>query len=265
MTATTLAWDRAGEGEPLVLLHGIGTTREDFFPVRAQLAAQYEVLTVDLPGHGQSPALRTRPTVSALADAVAADLDALGRPRVQLLGNSLGARIALELARRRRALSVVAIAPSGMNLPPERAYQGLVLGATRAAMRTIRPGIHPLARHRWGRSLLLATLRARPWDASEAEARAVRPGFAEARQFWATLWWGVLTDVPTGLGEIDVPVVLAQGTADWISGGQAPRFLLAVPGSRFRPLLGAGHAPQSDVPATIVGLVHEATGRRTER
>jgi pimeloyl-ACP methyl ester carboxylesterase len=265
VTTTALAWERSGAGEPLVLLHGLGTTADDFTAVRLRLAEEYEVLTVDLPGHGRSPALRTRPTVSALADAVAADLDALGRPRVHLLGNSLGARIALELARRRRALSVVAIAPSGMNVPPERAYQGLVLGATRTAMRAIRPAIRPLARHRWGRIPLLATLRARPWDASEAEARAVRPGFAEARQFWATLWWGVLTDVPTGLGEIDVPVVLAQGTADWISGGQAPRFLLVVPGSRFRPLYGAGHAPQSDVPGMVVRLVHEATGRGTER
>jgi len=233
--------------------------------VCARRAGEYEVLTVDLPGHGESPALPTRPTVTALTDAVAADLDALGRPRVHLLGNSLGARIALELARRGRALSVVAIAPSGLNLPPERAYQGFVMASTRTLMRAIRPMIYPLARCRAGRVPLLMTLRARPWEASEAEARAMRPGFADARQFWATLWWGVLTDVPTGLGEIDCPVVLAQGTADWISGGQAPRFLLAVPGSRFRPLLGAGHAPQSDVPATIVGLVHEATGRRTER
>jgi len=73
----------------------------------------------------------------------------------------------------------------------------------------------------------------------------------------------VLADVPTGLDDIDCPVVLAQGTADWVAGGQTPRFLLAVPGSRFRPLLGAGHAPQSDVPETLVRLVHEATGRGT--
>jgi len=265
MTATLLAWERAGKGEPLVLLHGLGTTADDFVAVHAQLAAEYEVLTVDLPGHGQSPSLRTRPTVSALTDAVGADLDALGQPRVHLLGNSLGARIALELARRRRALSVVAISPSGLNLPLERAYQGFVMAATRTSMRTIRPMIYPLAQRRWGRIALLATLRARPGDASEPEARAMRPGFADARDFWQTLWWGVLTDVPTGLDQIDCPVVLAQGTADWISGGQAPRFLLAVPGSRFRPLYGAGHAPQSDVPGTIVRLVHEATGRRTER
>ena len=264
MTATVLAWERAGAGAPLVLLHGIGTTRDDFAPVRARLAARYEVLTVDLPGHGQSPSLRTRPTVSALADAVGADLDVLGRLRVHLLGNSLGARIALELARRKRALSVVAIAPSGLNLPLERAYQGLLMAATRTVMRTIRPVISPLARQRWGRLPLLATLRARPWDASEAEARAIRPGFAEARRFWATLWWAVLADVPTGHGEIDCPVLLAQGTADWIASGQTPRFLLAVPGSQFRPLSGGGHAPQSDMPAMIVRLVHEATGRSIE-
>ncbi|MET0417940.1 MAG: alpha/beta hydrolase, partial [Actinoplanes sp.] len=124
----------------------------------------------------------------------------------------------------------------------------------------MRPVIYPLARRPWGRAALLAALRSRPWDASEVEARALRPGFADARRFWETLWRAVLTDVPTGLGAIDCPVVLAQGTADWISGGQTPRFLLAVPGSVFRPLFGAGHAPQSDVPATIVRLVHEASG-----
>jgi pimeloyl-ACP methyl ester carboxylesterase len=202
--------------------------------------------------------------VSALADAIGADLDALGHPRVHLLGNSLGARIALELARRKRARSVVAIAPSGLNLPPERAYQGVLMAATRTVMRTIRPVIYPLARHRWGRVPLLATLRARPWEASEAEARAMRPGFAEARRFWATLWWAVLADVPAGLGEIDCPVVLAQGTADWVASGQTPRFLLAVPGSQFRPLPWGGHAPHSDTPEMIVRLVHEATGARTE-
>jgi predicted esterase len=39
MRATVLAWEHAGEGEPPVLLHGIGTTRDDFVQVRGQLAA----------------------------------------------------------------------------------------------------------------------------------------------------------------------------------------------------------------------------------
>jgi pimeloyl-ACP methyl ester carboxylesterase len=46
-----------------VLLHGIGSTRADFAALRPGLAAEYDVLAVDLPGHGRSPALRGRPTV----------------------------------------------------------------------------------------------------------------------------------------------------------------------------------------------------------
>jgi pimeloyl-ACP methyl ester carboxylesterase len=72
MTATVLASERAGAGEPLVLLHGIGTTRADVDAVRHQLAAEYELWRADLPGHGKSPALRTLPTVSALTDVIGA-------------------------------------------------------------------------------------------------------------------------------------------------------------------------------------------------
>ena len=43
----------------------------------------------------------------------------------------------------------------------------------------------------------------------------------------------------------DWPVLLVQGTADWIAMGQTVRYLPFVPRSRFRPLLAAGHAPQA--------------------
>jgi pimeloyl-ACP methyl ester carboxylesterase len=74
------------------------------------------------------------------------------------------------------------------------------------------------------------------------------------------LWWAILVDLPTGTERIDCPVVLAQGTADVIAAGQTPRYLCLIAGSRFVPLLGAGHAPQSDVPGAIVRLVRRATG-----
>jgi pimeloyl-ACP methyl ester carboxylesterase len=73
------------------------------------------------------------------------------------------------------------------------------------------------------------------------------------------LWWGILADVPTGLGRIDCPVILAQGTADLVAVGQTPRYLAAITGARFVPLVGAGHAPQSDTPAAVVVLVRAAT------
>ena len=59
------------------------------------------MLAPDLPGHGRSGALSRRPTVAAIADAIAADLDELGVGRVHVLGNSIGARVALESGRPR--------------------------------------------------------------------------------------------------------------------------------------------------------------------
>ena len=80
------------------------------------------------------------------------------------------------------------------------------------------------------------------------------------------LWWGILADVPTGLDRIDCPVVLAQGTADLVAVGQTPRFLAGPSaGARFVPLYGAGHAPQSDAPDAILGLVSESTAAAAER
>jgi pimeloyl-ACP methyl ester carboxylesterase len=254
-----LSWDRAGKGEPLLLLHGIGSTHDDFSALRPRLDAEYRVLAPDLPGHGRSPALPVRPTIAAITAAVLADLDELGVGQVHVLGNSIGARIALELAVRGRARSAVAIAPSGLNTPPERLHQGLLMSANRLALRGLRPVIPLAARTVLGRSLLLAGLRSTPWLAGEDEARALRNGFADADGFWDMLWCGILTDVPTGLDRIDCPVVLAQGTRDLVAVAQTPRYLAAIPTARFVPLFGAGHAPQSDTPEPILRLVAQAT------
>ena len=107
-TPTRLSWDVAGDGPPLLLLHGLGATHDEVAGLRPSLESEYRVLAPDLPGTGGSPALRRRPTVPAVADALEADLDRLAIGDVHVLGVSVGARIALELARRHRARSVVA-------------------------------------------------------------------------------------------------------------------------------------------------------------
>ena len=252
---------RTGSGEPLLLLHGFGSSHRDFTAVVPALSASFDVLNADLPGVGRSPALDRRPTVSALTDAVERTLDAEGVDSAHVLGNSLGARLGLELARRGRARSVVAIAPSGLNVPPERLVQGTGMAVARVVGRTTAPLIEPLSRSALGRTALLATLKARPWSTSAEEAIGAREGFADSRDYWRTLLWALLVDVPRGMDRIDCPVTLVQGAADWIASGQTVRYLPLIPGSRFRPLLAAGHAPQSDRPATIVRLV-EQTARR---
>lgn len=260
----SLSLTRTGSGEPLLLLHGMGSSRRDFTAVTGPLAERFDVLDVDLPGVGRSPALDQRPTVAAIADAVEQTLDDAGVGRVHVLGNSLGARVALELAVRGRARSVVAIAPSGLNVPAERAFQGAGMALARVVLRSVAPLVDPLSRSALGRAALLAPLKARPWSTAPAEAVGAREGFSDSRDFWRTLLWGLLLDVPRGLDRIDCPVTLVQGVADWVASGQTVRYLPLVPGSRFAPLLWAGHAPQSDRPRTVVRLVEEAARRAAQ-
>jgi len=70
-----IALDRTGDGPPLVLLHPLGADRRVWDPVLERLSDVRQVITVDLPGFGESPALEgSVPTPSALAAAAGAAL-----------------------------------------------------------------------------------------------------------------------------------------------------------------------------------------------
>lgn len=89
---------RAGAGAPLVLLHGVGMCAMAWAPQIAALAAENEVIALDLPGHGGTPSL---PGVPRLPDYVAwasSAIAALGRGPVAVAGHSMGALIAMGLA-----------------------------------------------------------------------------------------------------------------------------------------------------------------------
>jgi pimeloyl-ACP methyl ester carboxylesterase len=125
-----------GRGVPLVLVHGIGSHWQMWSPVLGRVAAERDVLAVDVPGFGRSPVLDRTPTIAALADAVS-ELAAEHGIRPHLAGNSLGGAIALELARTGRARSATVLSPIGFAHGRERAYGGAVLKASRALARAL--------------------------------------------------------------------------------------------------------------------------------
>ena len=89
---------QAGEGEPLLMLHGLGGTKASFLPTIAALAPQgRRVIAADLPGFGDSDKpIAARYDPKFFSRAVIALMDALELDRTDVVGHSLGGRVALE-------------------------------------------------------------------------------------------------------------------------------------------------------------------------
>ena len=104
---------RSGTGEPLVLLHGATSSWKCWRDVIPKLTDQFDVFAPNLPGHAGRPRPASPHTIGDLADALEAELDSAGIETAHLVGNSLGGWLAVELARRGRARSVVAFSPAG--------------------------------------------------------------------------------------------------------------------------------------------------------
>jgi pimeloyl-ACP methyl ester carboxylesterase len=87
----------AGRGDPVVCIHGLGGTKASFLPTVAALADGWRVIAVDMPGFGDSDKpLGAAYDAPYFAAAVTALLDELGIERADLIGNSMGGRIAIE-------------------------------------------------------------------------------------------------------------------------------------------------------------------------
>jgi pimeloyl-ACP methyl ester carboxylesterase len=104
---------RGGTGPPLVCLHGLVDTWRTWELVLPDLERRHEVLAPTLPGHAGGPPLTGPVTAATLADGVEQAMDAAGFETAHIAGNSLGGFVALQLAERGRARSVVALAPGG--------------------------------------------------------------------------------------------------------------------------------------------------------
>ena len=263
MAAIELDHRLAGEGEPLFLIHGIGSTWRVWKPVFEQLEARHEVLGVDVPGFGRSAAFPpgTRPTIEAMADALERALDAVGWDRPHVAGNSMGGWLALELGRRGRAASVVAISPAGMWTEKERIYSRNTLRFQHAAATKIAPYADTLTRTALGRTLVLGAVTSRPWRADPADAAEALRLFAAAPG-WETTLEELTSDRPRDLGSIACPVRIVWGTRDTLLlPRQADRFVREIPNADLVRLPGLGHVPMGDDADAVAESILEFTAR----
>ncbi|MCX2889760.1 alpha/beta fold hydrolase [Pseudomonas sp. DCB_BI] len=236
----------AGQGDAVVLLHGIGSGAASWLQVALGLCPQARVIAWDAPGYGQSaPLPMARPRASDYATRLADLLDALAVERCVLVGHSLGAMIAAAFAQRHpaRVSELVLLSPArGYGARPEQGQ----------AVRDKR--LHDLA------TLGIAQL---------AEARSARLVSATARAS-AVAWvqWNMARLNPTGYRqaiellcgddllryrEQHVPCQVHCGSADSITPADDCRALAQALAAPFHLINGAGHACAIEQPETVTG------------
>ena len=104
---------RGGEGSPMVLVHGFTDTWRGWELLLPALERHHDVLAPTLAGHAGGPPLDVDVSEDAIADALERTMDEAGFETAHIIGNSLGGHLALVLASRGRAETVVALSPAG--------------------------------------------------------------------------------------------------------------------------------------------------------
>ncbi len=269
------AWDRTGEGEAIVLLHGTGGGRSIWDPIRHRLAEHREVLAPDLPGCGDSPDIHpgTRATIAAFCDATEDWLDDLGVGTCCAVGNSLGGQMALELAARGRATSVVALSPTGFWTGKESLYTRTLVGFLRANAKMSGPLVPVLSRSAIGRTVLLGTSVGRPAAVTPTGAVEIVRSLASSSGVGAVnrdanreRVGGIRTS-PRSDGDAarfrefgqrlrGVPITIAWAEKDrFLPVRQAARARQVLPEASHVILDGCGHLATWDDPQRIASLI----------
>ena len=271
-SGTLYVHDYGGVGATIVAVHGLGGAHLNWMPPARGLTRTGHLVAPDLPGFGYTPPRRSY-SISSHAQAVAELLESLDVPSV-LMGNSLGALVAIQIAASRPDLvdRLVLVAPAGPPRWDDERIDRVV--AKRLLLQGI-PAIGPAAVSRYWRattpeaqmrdtlavvcahperipsslvdpSLQLAAARRRqPWalDALVKSGRSAGAMVARRARMARTL------------GRIDCPTLIVQGARDRVIPASAVEWLTGVrPDWDLVVMEDSGHCPQIEAPEEFVKI-----------
>lgn len=254
-----------GAGPDVLLLHGLGGAKSSFLETAAALsAAGRRVHVPDLPGFGSSSKPLTAPySARWFAETVIETMDALGIDRADLVGNSMGGRVAIEVGLRapERVGCLALLCPAVAFV--KRSYHPIV--------RLARPelGLLPhaipraaVARRLW--SLFadpdaidpaLADLVVDEFRRTYASAGARHAFLAAARNLYLDAPWG-RTGFYARLADLDAPALFVWGSHDRLIPAGFQRVVAEwLPGAEQVVLAGCGHVPQVERPEQVHELL----------
>jgi pimeloyl-ACP methyl ester carboxylesterase len=270
VTARFTPAHRGGLGSPLVCLHGFMDTWRTWELVLPPLERHHDVLAPTLPGHAGGPPIAGEVDDSLLADAVEQAMDEAGFGTAHIVGNSLGGYVALQLATRGRADSVVALAPAGgwakgdASFKDTFGYQSTVQELLKASAPYAEAMVATAAGRRRATQLLTSNFEHIPAELLAHQMRGVAncDAVTQLTDYGLRGLWALDAD------RITCPVRVIWGVDDqlltWPSA--AARFRDEwLPHADWIELDGVGHCPQLDVPLETAELILDFTARHASR
>jgi len=233
-----IAYKRLGKGKPLMLIHGYPLDHTSWDEVASLLENEFDVITPDLRGFGQSTTVETPYTISEMADDLAGLLDHLGIEKIALAGHSMGGYVALAFARKypQRVSGLGLVSSQAVADSPEgkeRRYQ--------TAADVAQKGIGIVAEAMTLK--LSADVRVRALVRAVIEKQS-RPAVIGALKAMAER-----EDLMSYLSFVPFPVTLIHGDVDVLIPVERAKEIKAVlPSARFVELQGAGHMPMIEFP-----------------
>ena len=247
-----IAWDRRGNGAPLLLIHGLGYARWGWEPVLPELAEQFDVILFDNRGIGESDAPPGPYTVAEMAADAVQVLDEAGVARAHVVGTSLGGMIAQELAlaypERVDRLVLACTTPGGQKAHP----MPQVTVALMAEAATLEPAV--ALRRFVENALAPATVAAHPELVEQIMAH--RLATAQQPAAWAAqASAGATFDAYDRLGALAAPTLVQHGDEDVVVDPRNADLLVELlPDARLERVPG-GHLFFWEAPEQFVASV----------
>jgi pimeloyl-ACP methyl ester carboxylesterase len=251
---------RGGSGSPLVCLHGFTDTWRTWELVLPALERQHDVLAVTLAGHAGGPPIEGEVSDAALADAVESAMDEAGFETAHIVGNSFGGFVALHLAARGRARTVVALSPAGGWAPGDESFEDTLafFSTMRDLLQAAAPHAEEIVSSPEGRRRATEFI-SMSFEHIPVEllAHQIR-GAAACEAATALIEYAAREGWNLDAEKIDCPVRVVWGSADRILAwpATAARFRDEwLPQADWVELDGVGHCPQLDVPVEAAALI----------
>lgn len=257
VNGTTLYYDEAGTGQPLLFIHGMCGDASVWADQLLRLAPHFRCVAYDRRGHSRSPLGQVaQRTVELHADDAAQLILELGLAPCLVVGSSGGARIALDLIRRypRLVKGVVLSEPPVMALAPD---------GGKAFMEQVKPAVEAAVARGGPRAAVDAFFELvcpglwRDLD----EARRDVPYRANAPELFGDLTMPSYHIAPADLAEMRVPSLIVRGSES-LPMFRAIASILAekIPHAQFRELQGSGHVTYAEKPVEFATAVESFAG-----